>query len=173
MAAKHVVSAGVAIALALVMAVPAQEAPDGRHRTFDDALLDSLVGHWNVSREIRGRQERNTLDVEWVLLHQFLQLHMKDVSAPPQYEAIVLIGYDNAGQRYVIHWCDNFGGKFSAIGHGKRSGDSIAFVFENPDGPFYNTFSRDPTRVAWTFLMESQGKDGRRAFFARDTLSKR
>lgn len=164
----------VAVVLALVTAVPAQEAPDGRHRTFEDPLLDSLVGHWTLSREIRGRQERNTLDVEWVLRHQFLQLRMKDVAEPPKYEALVLIGYDHAGQRYVIHWADNFGGKFSGKGYGKRSGDSIEFVFADPgEPPFYNTFSRDPTTGAWTFLMESQGKDGGRVFFAKDTVSRR
>jgi Protein of unknown function (DUF1579) len=177
MAAKLVLSAAVAMALALVL-VPvtgarADQAPDGRQATFDDRLLDSLVGHWNVSREIRGKQERNTLDVDWVLLHQFLELHMKDAAKPPQYEAIVLIGYDHEGQRYVIHWCDNFGGKFSLMGHGRRSGDSIEFVFEDPDSPFFNTFSRDPKTGTWTFVMESQGKDGKRVFFAKDTLSKR
>lgn len=169
-------SAGIAVAFALLLvtAVPAQEPPDGRHRTFDDPLLDSLVGRWNLSREIRGRQERNTLDVEWVLLHQFLHLHMKDAAVPPKYEAIVLIGYDHAGQRYVIHWADNFGGKFSTKGHGRRSGDSIEFVFvDSGEPPFYNTFRRDPATGAWTFLMESQSKDGGRVFFAKDTLSRR
>ena len=170
---KYVWSVAVAITVALATGVSAQDSPDGRHRTFEDPLLDSLVGHWNVSREIRGKQERNTLDVEWVLLHQFLELHMKDVAEPPQYEAVVLIGYDHAGGRYVIHWCDNFGGKFSSMGHGKRSGDSIEFVFDDPGAPFYNTFSRDSTNGAWTFLMESQGKDGKRVLFAKDTLSKR
>jgi hypothetical protein len=135
------------IVLALSAAMPAQAAPDDRDRTFNDALLDLLVGRWNVSREIRGKQERNTLDVEWVLLHQFLQLHFKDIAEPPQYEAIVLIGYDRAAQRYVIHWCDTFGGKFSLTGHGRRSGDSIEFVFEGPDSSLLqHVYSRSSNR---------------------------
>jgi len=175
MAARHVGSAGGAIALAMALAisVSAQQAPAGRHLRFDDSLLDSLVGHWNLSREIRGKQERNTLDVEWVLQHQFIELHMKDAAEPPKYEAIVLIGEGPEDQRYVIHWCDTYGGRFSSIGHGKRTGDSIEFVFDDPDGHFYNTFSHDPSKGAWTFLMESQGKDGKRMFFAKDTLSRR
>jgi hypothetical protein len=175
MAVKQVARVGAAIvlALALVSGAVADEELDGPHRVFDDPLLNSLVGRWVLTREIRGKLERNTLDVEWVLLHQFLQLHMKDVAEPPQYEAIVLIGYDHAGQRYVIHWCDNFGGKFSSMGHGTRSANSVQFVFEDPESPFYNTFSRDPVTGEWTFLMESQGKDGKRVFFAKDTLSKR
>jgi len=172
MAAKQARRAAIAVALAWAMAASAQEAPGGTHRRFDDPLLDSLVGRWNIAREIRGKRERNTLDVEWVLQHQFLELHMKDAAEPPQYEALVLIGEDRADGRYVVYWCDSFGGKLSAAGHGKRTGDVIELVFEYPDGPFYNTFSRDP-KGAWTFLMEGQGKDGKRTFFARDTLSRR
>jgi hypothetical protein len=123
--------------------------------------------------EIRGKRERSTLDVEWVLQHQFLELHMKDAAEPPQYEALVLIGEDRADGRYVSYWCDSFGGKLSAVGHGKRSGDAIELAFEYPDGPFYNTFTRDSAKGTWTFLMEGQGKDGKRTFFARDTLSRR
>ncbi len=173
MAARQVRRAGIAIALAWAMAASARGAPGGGHRRFDDRLLDSLIGRWNISREIRGKQERSTLDVEWVLQHQFLELHMNDAAEPPQYEALVLIGEDRADGRYVSYWCDSFGGKLSAVGHGKRSGDAIEFVFDDPEGPFYNTFTRDPAKGIWTFLMEGQGKDGKRRFFARDTLSRR
>ena len=173
MVARQAKRAAVAVALAWAMAASAQEAPGGGHRRFDDPLLDSLVGRWNISREIRGKRERNTLDVEWVLQHQFLELHMKDAAEPPQYEALVLLGEDRADGRYVVYWCDTFGGKLSAAGHGKRTGDAIELVFDYPEGPFYNTFSRDPAKGTWTFLMEGQGKDGKRTFFARDTLSRR
>ncbi len=56
---------------------------------------------------------------------------MKDVNIPPQYEALVFLGYDNASERYVAHWIDVFGGRFSeTLGYGTRSGDSIKFIFE-------------------------------------------
>jgi hypothetical protein len=45
--------------------------------------------------------------------HQFLRLEMKDVATPPAYEATVYIGYDKTGERYVAHWLDVFGGRFS------------------------------------------------------------
>ncbi|HEY8226282.1 MAG TPA: hypothetical protein VIG25_13455 [Pyrinomonadaceae bacterium] len=38
---------------------------------------------------------------------------MKDVQTPSQYEAMVFIGYDNTSERYVAHWIDIFGGRFS------------------------------------------------------------
>ena len=78
--------------------------------------------------------------------------------------------WSDADKKYVAHWCDTYGGKFSAVGHGKRSGDSIEFVFQYPDGPFYNTFTWNAKAKGWTFRMESQGKDSKRVLFAEDTL---
>jgi len=144
--------------------------PDGPKRIFKDHFIENLVGDWKLTRQVRGTEVQNTVKAEWVLNHQFLQVHMKDAANPPTYEALVLIGYSYADKQYIAHWCDTYGGKFSAVGHGKRSGDSIEFKFEYPDGPFYNTFTWNPKVKGWTFRMESQKKDGTRALFAEDNL---
>jgi hypothetical protein len=161
--------------LALVFALPAsaQEQVDGPKRIFQDAFIEQLAGDWHLDRKIRGREVRNAVRAQWVLNHQFLQLHMKDVADPPAYEALVYIGYQYADQRYIVHWLDVFGGKFSAIGYGKRSGNSIEFAFQYDDGPFFNTFSWDPLARGWTFTMQSVGKDGERRLFAVDTLRRK
>ena len=52
-----------------------------------------------------------------------------------------LIGYSHAGNQYVAHWCDTWGGKFSADAFGKRVGDSLEFRFHYPEGIFFNTFT--------------------------------
>jgi hypothetical protein len=159
-------------ALLVILAVPAaaQEPADGPQRIFHDAFIDNLVGEWRLVRQIRGHDVENTVSAGWVLNHQFLRIHMKDVAEPPTYEALVYIGYQHADQRYVVQWLDVYGGKFSAIGYGKRVGDSIAFVLQYDDGPFYNTFKWDARTESWTFTMESSGKDGKRELFAVDTL---
>src|SRR3954447_15321599 len=114
-----------------------QEPADGRNRIFRDELLDKLVGTWKLTGKMTGRTVENSVRAEWVLNHQFLLVHMKDVAVPAAYEAMVYIGYDNASERYVVHWLDNFGGRFSeTLGYGTRFGNSIKFVFEYPDGPF-------------------------------------
>lgn len=156
----------------LLSAVPAaaQEPADAPNRIFRDAFIDNLVGEWRLMRQIRGRDVENSVSADWVLNHQFLRIHMKDVAVPPAYEALVYIGYQHADQRYVAHWLDVYGGKFSAIGYGKREGDSIAFVFQYDDGPFYNTFKWNAATQTWTFTLESAGKDGKRELFAIDTL---
>jgi hypothetical protein len=149
----------------------AQEPLDGRNRIFHDDLLDNLVGDWKLTRKIRGQLVENSVKVDWVLNHQFLLVHMKDVSSPPNYEAMVFIGYDNTSERYVVHWIDVFGGRFSeTLGYGKRSGNSIKFVFEYPDGPFHNTFTWNRETKKWVFLMEQKDQTGKWKVFAEDTL---
>jgi hypothetical protein len=150
--------------------VAADEPEDGPKRIFKDEFIENLAGDWKLTRRIRGKEVTNNVRAEWVLNHQFLQIHMKDAADPPAYEAIVLIGYAHADKKYVAHWCDTYGGRFSARGYGKRSADSIEFEFLYPDGPFWNTFTWDPKSKSWIFRMETQGKDGARVLFAEDTL---
>jgi hypothetical protein len=161
------------IALAIGPGLRGDEAPASAQRPLKDEFLQGLVGDWTVARKIRGTVVKNTLTVAWVLQHQFVQLHMKDVAEPPEYEALVLIGYDASTERYVAHWCDTFGGQYSGVGYGKRVGQSVDFVFRYPDGPFHNTFSWDPATSSWTFLMQAEGKDGTRRFFAEDTARRK
>jgi hypothetical protein len=161
------------LVLATLAALPRHArggAAAGPESGFRDPLLENLSGKWDLTRKIRGREERNAVDAEWVLDHQFLRVHMIDAARPPAYEALVMIGYDDGSERYVAHWCDTFGGKLSAIGYGKRSGNSIEFQFAFSDGPFYNTFTWHPENGGWTCRLENVGKDGRRVLFAQDAL---
>jgi len=148
-----------------------QKPLDGPNRPFKDELLENLTGDWKLTRQIRGQKVENTVKVEWVLNHQFLRIHMKDAATPPQYETMVFVGYDNASDRYVVHWIDIFGGRFSeTLGYGKRHGNSIKFVFEYPDGPFHNTFTWNAADKTWTFLMEQKNNEGKWTTFATDSL---
>ncbi len=148
-----------------------QEPLDGRNRVFHDELLENLAGDWKLTRKIRGQSVQNTARAEWVLNHQFMRLHMKDVSNPPNYEAMVFIGYDYTSERYVAHWIDVFGGRSSeTLGYGTRSGNAIKFVFDYPDGPFHNTFLWNPETKTWNFLMQRKDKTGKWQVFAEDSL---
>lgn len=147
---------------------------DGPHRLFQDSLLDRLTGAWSMSGAVRGRSATLTFSGDWVLNHQFLKLEMRDVKVPPAYQAAVYIGYDNASERYVAHWLDNFGGRFSeTLGFGQRAGTAIAFVFEYPDGPFHTTFTLDPRAGTWAVLMRDRGPNGAWREFAHYALERR
>lgn len=151
----------------------ADEPAPPRRGPLQDPFLENLVGDWTISRKIRGTVVTNTLKADWVLQHQFVRLHMKDVADPPAYEALVLIGHDAPTDRYVAHWCDSFGAQYAGVGYGKREGDSIDFVFSYADGPFHNTFTWDRAAKTWTFLMQAESKDGTRRFFAEDTVRRK
>lgn len=160
----------IALAFAAFAAGALAQGP-GATAQVDDSFLDNLVGHWEIARKIRDRTEKNTLDADWVLQHRFVRLHMKDVADPPKYEAMVMVGYDPARQRYVAHWTDNWGAQYSGVGYGKRAGNSIELDFASDDGGhFYNTFTWQPESRSWRMLLESAGKDGARKFFAEDTV---
>lgn len=144
---------------------------DGPDARFDDDLISKLEGTWDLTRTIRGTVVRNTVSANWVLNHQFLSVHMKDVNEPSEYEAIVLIGYVHATRKYVAHWTDTYGGAYSAVGTGERKGNSIEFRFEYPDGPFFNTFTWASDTKQWTFRGESLDASGQRKLFLLDTFT--
>jgi hypothetical protein len=98
-----------------------------------------MVGHWTMNGTLMGQPTTRTVQAKWVLNHQFLGTHEWGPPDPktgkPQYEAMPVIGYDNMSERYVAHWIDVFGGRFSeTLGYGKHVGNEIDFIFEYPDG---------------------------------------
>jgi hypothetical protein len=158
---------------------------DGPNRPFNDNLLDGLVGKWNVTGTIAGQSIRHFCVADWVLNHQFLRVHFVDVgSGSPQhqrdskehapYEAIAFVGYDNMSERYVAHWLDIFGGRFSeTLGFGKRENDeSIKFVFEYQSGPLHNTFSRNTAKDTWSVVIEQKDDKGKWTLFANEILER-
>jgi hypothetical protein len=150
---------------------------DGPNRPLHDELLDNLQGQWKLTGTIVGHPGNAEMDAGWVLNHQFLKIHEKGSSVipgRPLYEAEVYIGYDNASERYVIHWIDIYGGRFSeTLGYGTRSGNTIKFIFEYPDGPFHNTFTWNPETKSWRLLLEQKNDAGKWAVFADRTAVKK
>jgi hypothetical protein len=157
----------------LLLFVTANTLAAGPTPELKDPFLDNLVGNWHVERKFgSGRTAENTVHAEWVLDHQFLELHYRDIATPPKYEAMVFIGYNAGEQSYLCHWIDNFGGEFSALGSGKLDGGShaIEFTFNYKYGPFTNRFGFDPATRTWTSLMR-QKENGEWKVFAEDTFT--
>lgn len=165
------------LSLALFHTPQSQPEPlDGPNRPLHDELLDHLQGQWKVTGIVMGAPREMEITAEWVLNHQFVRLIEKDATATPgklTYEAQIYIGYDNTSERYVVHWLDIFGGRFSeTLGYGTRDGNSIKFNFEYPDGPFHNTFSWNPQENSWRFLLEQKDTAGKWKTFADQTAHK-
>ncbi len=148
--------------------------------TFQDPLLDHLVGTWVLQGTISGQQTTHDVVSEWVLGHQYLRIHEvareKDAKGQTAYEAIVLIGWDQASGEYACLWLDTTGGgglSAPAIGHAKRNGDDIAFLFKGSDGSlFHTTFSYDKSAGTWRWIMDGE-EGGKRQPFARLKLTKK
>lgn len=143
-------------------------------KRFDDALLDKLVGKWDLAGQIGKRNVKNDFSAEWSLNHQFVELSFVDASNPPAYTARVFIGYDCVSERYVVHWLDSFGARFSeTLGYGKRSGQEIEFRFEYADGPFLNKFTYDPKSDEWHFHLTRKDDKGQWVVFADQYLRRK
>jgi hypothetical protein len=114
-----------------------------------------------------------------VLGHQYVRLHEvsreKDAQGQAAYEAIVFIGWDQPSGGYACLWLDSTGGgglSAQAIGHAKRSGDEIAFLFKSGDGSlFHTTFAYSKGTDTWQWLMDGE-EGGKLQPFARVTLTK-
>jgi Protein of unknown function (DUF1579) len=142
---------------------------DGRDHPLQDALLDNLVGNWNVTRVMNKQTFETSAQAEWVLNHQFVRLHYHDSGPSSKYEAMVFIGYDNAGRHYVVHWIDVFGGHFSqTLGSGQREGNVLKITFNYPDGEFTNTLTFDPKDSTWSSLMRQKQKSGEWGTFGEE-----
>lgn len=165
------------LAALLLFGLPAraQDAPPYR-----DALLDRLVGRWVLRGTIAEGQTTHDVTADWVLGHQYVRLHEvsreKDATGRPAYEAIVFIGQDPAGSGYACLWLDSTGGtglNGRALGHAPPGTDTLAFVFEMPDGSrFHTTFAHAKAGDTWRWRMDAETGGGLQPF-ARVTLTRK
>lgn len=145
-----------------------------------DPLLERLVGTWVLRGTIAGKQTTHDVVAEWILGHEYLHIHEisreKDDKGHARYEAIVLIGWDEASSEFQCLWLDSTGGgglTAQAIARGKRSGDAIPFLFREPDGSvsFNNTFSYDKASDSWSWHMDNV-QNGKATPFGRVKLTR-
>jgi hypothetical protein len=148
--------------------------------TFQDSLLDHMIGKWVLQGIIDGKETTHDIITEWVLGHQYLQLHEtsreKNAKGEADYEAIVYIGWDQPSNRYACLWLDVTGGgglSAQAIGHAKRSRDKMAFLFKGGDGSiFHTTFVYTRSTDSWQWQMDNE-KKGKLQPFARMKMTRK
>jgi len=139
----------------------AQDTINCNDKIFEDPLLEQLIGKWTVSGDIGGEKIGYHFIANWELNHQFIALSFEDTALNPQYMAKIFIGYDCISERYVAHWLDNFGGRYSeTLGYGLKTGNSIEFRFEYTDGPFLNKFIYDTDSDKWQFHTTTKNNKG-------------
>jgi hypothetical protein len=181
-------SLAVAVLLGGCARAPATNAPLGpwtelqydTTRGFQDTLLDRFVGTWVLEGTMSGGDVVHDVTAEWVTGHQYLQIvelsREREPDGARSYEAIVLIGWDEANARYACLWLDSTSGEGlvnGVIGYAEPAADRLAFVFDwppdDPDSRFHTTFIRDDDSDTWDWRMDAE-RDGTFTPFARATM---
>jgi hypothetical protein len=142
-------------------------AQDKTSQSFQDDLLDHLLGKWDITGIVHGNRSRQTLQAEWVLHHQFLRVDeksMEDVARMDMpYEGVFFIGYDNTEKRYVAHLMNVFCGRDSeALGYGEQEGNKIRFIFNGPEGSVVEEFILEAQSREWHLVSWANAPDGKR-----------
>ena len=147
---------------------------------MNDPFLERLSGTWVLRGTLAGKDRTHDVTAEWILGRAYLRLHEvsreKNDQGQSEYEAVVLIGWDAAAAEYQCLWLDSTGGgglSAEGIAHGKRSGDTIPFLFKARDGSlsFNNTFSYDKDQDSWMWQMDNI-QDGKPSPFGRVRLTR-
>src|ERR1700733_10266704 len=90
--------AALVLAAVFVPTLGAQTGPGVQQPPLKSDLLDQFAGGlWEGSRP--GQPARERVDAEWVLGHQFLRIHRKEIDGTV--ESVEYIGFDTVIQRYV------------------------------------------------------------------------
>ena len=146
--------------------------------TFQDTLLERMVGDWTLRGTIAGQETTHDVSVSWILDHQYIQLkevsREKNANGKPAYEALVFIGWDSSLSEYVCLWLDVTGGgglNPKAFAYAKRDGDEIAFLFKLGSENFHTTFVYDRDKDSWRWIMDGEEK-GKLQPFARVKLTR-
>lgn len=146
---------------------------------MENPLLDRMVGSWVMEGTIGGAQTTHDVEVTRVLGH-YVRIHEVarevDAGGRPGYEAIILIGWDDAGGRYVCLWLDSTGGEGlsnGVLGYAVATPESLPWVFRLPDGGVIETtFAYHPDADRWTWSIDT-GDSGAMRPFARVTLTRK
>jgi hypothetical protein len=164
------------IALATLLACVASTTALAQQPTFHDALLDHMVGKWLVEGDVQGKKSTQDVTAEWVIEHQYLKIHEvsheKKLNGEPEYEATVFIGWNDATAEYSCVWLDVYGSiTTESLGHAKKAGDTLPFLFKAHDGDVHTTFAYIAKNDTWTWTLDNE-KNGKLVPFARFTLTR-
>ncbi len=141
---------------------------------FRPSILKQLDGEWIAKGKVMGNDVEYNLRVSPVLNFTFSELHMIDVSNPPQYEAMVFIGYDTTSKKIISHWLDSFGPTFSIPhGTGKIDNNTIEFTIPYADGTFRDRIILNEREKTWSLLIESFKDSTSWNTFAEYTITKK
>lgn len=176
--------AEIAAAVESLLASPRSPRPAGSaspgDASSDDVspeLLERLAGPWRLTGEVLGRPVRQAVLGELVLAGSFVRLHFLPSETPGSdgrpYEAIATLG--RAGQGYVMHLADVFGGEPAQVnGSGELlDPNTLVFHFAYPEGAVRTSYRWLAAERAWELAFERESAEGATwELFARKRLER-
>jgi hypothetical protein len=148
----------------------AQSPKDTTNGSFQDDLLDHLVGKWNITSVAHGFSSTAVLEAEWVLNHQYLHYRLKSNEVIPwikmPMEIDCFISYNYNSKRYVVLGMSVFGvDDFEGFCYGSRNGNELKLVQEannDADPTNIQRYTWEPTSNSWTIQSRPivAGKEG-------------
>ena len=137
--------------------------------TLKDPFLGNFIGDWSVARKMgNGRAVESTVQGEWVLNHQVVQLDYGAGKKTPEDEVLVFIGFDETAKSYVCHWVDVLGAATLASVVASLIQTCQALNF----GSMTNKFGFDLENKSWTSLIR-QEENGQWKTFAEEKWTKK
>lgn len=140
-------------------------AQGGGPKSLQDELLDGLVGKWVATGTSHGLSVPQTVQVDWVLNHQFIRIDQKTLENRPgwdiPYEALLFIGYDRAKERYVLHSLTVAGASGPRAIYGERQGNEIKFEANDGDRIVGLRMAWQPDSGTWRCIWGFQTAGGK------------
>jgi hypothetical protein len=164
----------------IILAFFISVAISAQQTSFQDSLLDRMVGNWILKGTIADQEVVHDIEISWILEHQYLQIYEisreKDPDGTAVYEAMVFVGWDEKLNKYACLWLDVTGGgglTGEGIGRGERKGDEIPFVFKmGEEYIFHTTFKYERDTDTWKWIMDGED-NGKLKPFARVVLTRK
>jgi hypothetical protein len=153
----------------LAVAATAQTGNDTTAGRFFDPLLDHLIGNWHDTSVAHEHGFTSEVDVNWVLNHQYVLIHLKSNEVVPwwhvQMEYYQYIGYNHQQQRYTVHGMSIEGDADLSEGfcYGYRDGNEFKVVAKfGADTNIVQRFTWEPGTGTWLVQSrpEIKGREG-------------
>jgi len=153
----------------IILLAQAQSPEDTTDGRFRDELLNNLVGKWDVTATVHETKFTLDLDAEWVLDHQYLEIHWKSHQVVPwlkiPFEEICFVGYNRLYKRYFVHEVSvhGGGGSYEGFCYAYKTGNEIKFVMlPDSDKTMEQRFIWEPKTKSWSIVSRQivDGKEG-------------
>ncbi|HYE84736.1 MAG TPA: hypothetical protein VEA16_00170 [Vicinamibacterales bacterium] len=152
------------LALVFITCASSSFAQSSGPRPLEDDLLDRLIGRWVATGTTHKLQMPQTVQVDWVLNHQFVRIDQKSTGNRPgwniPYEASHFIGYDRMEKRYVLFALDVHGAAGPRVAYGSRQGNEIRFEAAAGQQTVGMRLTWQPESETWRTVWGSQPAGG-------------